>query len=192
LRFAQQFPAGRVYAFEPTDYAWQKLIRNVALNPELAKRIETFKCFVSETDSEAPQLTAYASWKVNGKETNIHPIHGGIQKPATSTPSVTLDDFCRRRNIQKVDLIKIDTDGHEMAILKGARQTLKASHPYIILEIGQYQLAEQKSTFQEFWQLLTECGYKHLVDSKKGTEITPDNYRKIIPDRTSIDVVTSP
>ena len=39
LRFAQQVPRGHVYAFEPTDFAFSKLLNNLALNPHLAKAI---------------------------------------------------------------------------------------------------------------------------------------------------------
>ena len=44
-------PSGRVFAFEPTDYAYGKLQRNLELNPELARRVSTHHCFLTDTDA---------------------------------------------------------------------------------------------------------------------------------------------
>jgi FkbM family methyltransferase len=37
---------------------------------------------------------------------------------------ITIDDFCQKNNIQDIDFIKIDTDGHDFMVLKGAEKTL--------------------------------------------------------------------
>src|SRR3984893_15716811 len=43
-------PNGRVMAFEPTDFAFRKLSRNLGLNPSLAARVEAYHCFLTAND----------------------------------------------------------------------------------------------------------------------------------------------
>ena len=37
----------------------------------------------------------------------------------------SIDSFCKKKNIDKIDLLKIDTEGHEAKVLKGANKMLK-------------------------------------------------------------------
>ena len=49
-------------------------------------------------------------------------------------PSVTLDKFCKKNDIKKIDLLKIDTEGHEFEVLSGATNLLKKDIEYILIE----------------------------------------------------------
>ena len=53
LRFAQGASEGHVYAFEPTDYAFKKLQRNLSLNPKLAERISAVQQFLADEKSSS-------------------------------------------------------------------------------------------------------------------------------------------
>jgi FkbM family methyltransferase len=178
LRFAKLSPHGHVFAFEPTVYAFNKLRRNLALNPELAERITPVQCFVSDQTRPDSQIKAYSSWKIDG----------GILKAAGSTLAVSIDDFCLQHDIQKIDLIKIDTDGHELSVLRGARETLRKNHPSLIFEIGLYVLQEQKIRFESYDNILSAAGYR-MFNSKNGREVTLENYSWQIPLRSTIDIV---
>ena len=48
--------------------------------------------------------------------------------------SVTLDKFCKKNDIKKIDLLKIDTEGHEFEVLSGATNLLKKNIRYILIE----------------------------------------------------------
>jgi len=48
----------------------------------------------------------------------------------------TLDNIVKSMNLMSVDLIKIDVEGHELDVLKGAKRTAKLFKPKIIVEIG--------------------------------------------------------
>lgn len=48
--------------------------------------------------------------------------------------SVTLDKFCKKNDIKKIDLLKIDTEGHEFEVLSGATNLLKKDIRYILIE----------------------------------------------------------
>jgi FkbM family methyltransferase len=191
LRFAQGAPGGHVYAFEPTDYAFKKLQRNLSLNPKLAERISAVQQFLSDETQSDPEIQAYASWKVDGSVKNSHPLHGGTIKPAESVSAITLDLFCTQNQIKNIDLIKIDTDGHEHKVLNGARKTIKKFLPFVIFEIGGYVLNEQQLEFKQFHDFFENFKYR-LFNAKNGEEITIQNYSHQIPLRATTDIIAVP
>ena len=188
LRFSQMVPHGRVYAFEPTDYAFKKLLRNISMNPGLSERIIPIQVFVSDHSESDSRIEAYASWKVNGKSPVTHPLHGGTIQTATAVSAITLDDFCEKEDIQRVDLIKIDTDGHELKVLRGARKTVEKFRPCIIFEVGLYVMEEHNITFKDYFDYFLSAGYI-LVNSKDGKVVKLENYFKQIPLNATTDII---
>jgi FkbM family methyltransferase len=108
--------SGRVYAFEPAPEIRAVLQRHVTLN---------------DLDGVVVPVAAAAS-DANGRSTFVTPgLHGisrlaaaGESSPVT-VDTITIDEFCRRESV-KPDLIKIDVEGAELAVLRGARDTLRA------------------------------------------------------------------
>lgn len=192
LPFAQMVPQGKVYSFEPTHYALERLKRNISLNPELAKRIEVTNSFVSVNTKETTDMKAFASWKVNNeKSDNLHPTHWGAVKSTEGVGSITLTDFCKNRNLSRVDFIKIDTDGHEYEVLQGANEAIAKYRPQIIFEIGIYIMTGKGIDFSFYTTYFEKLGYK-LYNAKTGTMITLENYKKHIPSKATIDIIAKP
>lgn len=191
LVFAKQVPSGEVHAFEPTDTGFIRLLRNVDLNPGLAERITCIQAFVSNEAISDSQLIAYSSWKVDGSRAGAHPVHGGSLEATNGVPSVTLDGYCQANAIHRVDLIKIDTDGHEWLVLKGARQVIESSRPFVIFEAGLYMLDERGVRFEQFLEYFESFDYS-LLNSSNGREITADNFLRLIPMSSTIDVLAVP
>lgn len=191
FKFAQLVPQGYVYAFEPTSYAFSKFLRNLTLNPDLGERITPVQVFLSSQSTPDHDLVAYSSWKVDGKVAGAHPLHGGTIERADSIPAITIDAFCAEKEIQRVDLIKIDTDGHEFEVLQGARETLAKHLPFIILEMGLYILEERGVTFDQYFTYLSSFGYE-LINSKNGSVVTPDNFMREVPFRFTTDILATP
>lgn len=191
LRFAQRFGA-TVYAFEPTHYAYAKLLRNLSLNPALAVHIRPVNAFLADKNDPDPRLLAYASWRVDGKApAHKHPMHGGTPMPAEGVPAWRLDDWVKNEGLQKIDLIKMDTDGHEFAVLSGARQTLANFRPLLVFEASVYQLHENGARFTDIEHILRPLGYRIYV-AKTGREVTPQNAARKVPAKTGIDFVAVP
>ena len=188
LQYSKLVERGHVHAFEPTDYAFAKLKRNLQLNPNLAGRVTANQLFVSSSTSAKANLKAHSSWKINGQNGKAHPLHGGTVQIATNVPAITLDDYCIQQDIKRVDFIKIDTDGHEYDVLCGARKTISAYHPAIIFEVGVYVMKEHGITFDHYLSFFEPLGYQ-LMDSKSGRRINRDNYQQQIPLKSTIDVL---
>lgn len=77
----------------------------------------------------------------------------------------TLDNFCKRNNIKKIDLLKIDVEGHEFSVLKGAEEMVNSgSIDYIQFEFGCNY--DSRTYFKDFFYLLNPKYkmYRVLVD----------------------------
>ena len=59
------------------------------------------------------------------------------------TKTVTLDTFCKKKKIKEIELLKIDTEGHEMNVLNGAKSILKKT------KIIQVEILSKKKIFQK-------------------------------------------
>ena len=189
LFFSKKVKKGFVYSFEPTHYAFEKLKRNVDLNPELSKRIVLTQCFVSSSSEHEPDLKAYSSWPLT-KDDSSHNIHNGVIKSASGVHSITIDEFCKDNRIENVGIIKIDTDGHELDVLKGAKETINKNKPGIIFEVGIYLLEERSISFIDFINFFTDLNYK--IFTLKNREISKDNFTKYIPRLGTADIIALP
>jgi FkbM family methyltransferase len=192
LEFARACPRGRVFSFEPTHYALARLKRNLELNPDLAGRVELINSFVTEQSSAKPAICAYASWKVDGMRTgNEHPVHLGTPQSADGVPAISLDDFCRCRRLERVDFIKIDTDGHEHLVLRGAHETIEHYRPQVLFELGQYVMDENKISFTFYYEYFSKLNYS-LFDSKTSRRVSLDDYRRSVPAHGTTDLIAVP
>jgi FkbM family methyltransferase len=158
------------------------------LNPELAKRVTAVQTFVSDQSGKSHGLSACSSWKLDGTGAAPHRLHGGSLGAADGVPAISLDDYCREQGVKRLDLLKIDTDGHELAVLRGARGTLKRHHPAIIFEIGLYLLEERGLKVDDFFDLLEPLGYR-FVSCKSGRAVTRDSAAREIPTRSTTDLL---
>jgi FkbM family methyltransferase len=185
-------PTGKVHAFEPTDYAYRKLKRNLELNPAINSRVVTEQIRLIGNRQREFSDEIYSSWKVVGADVR-HPKHLGIAQSTTGATAMRLDRYCQKQCIAKVDFVKLDVDGFESEVIAGGMQVLKRDRPKICMELAPYVLAERGSSLDELLSLLTQCDYK-LTDLSNGRTLTCDPARlnAKIPDGAGINVMAVP
>ena len=66
--------------------------------------------------------------------------------------------------VERIDLIKVDTEGHELAVLKGAQRTIEQFHPVLVLEV-QSTLEHIQRAKLELW--LREYGYSRFENAAR-------------------------
>jgi FkbM family methyltransferase len=185
-------PAGRVFAFEPADFAFEKLKRNLSLNPELESRTSAHQILLAaEPSSELPEKI-YASWPLLASEP-VHPKLRGRLLTTSHARVDTLDQFSERERLARLDLIKIDVDGHEVPVLIGGAKTLVRFQPTLLMEMSPYVQDEQEHGFDALVSLLRDAGY--LIEeagTSKPLPLQPDKLRALIPDGAGINVVARP
>lgn len=124
-------PAGRVWAFEPVPFIHDMLQANIRLNQ--ASNLEAVQAAVSDFVGESTFYITRTSTGVpmdssacEGFRTDVEPLQ---------VPTLTLDDFVQRRQIERVDLLKIDAEATEAKVLRGALRTIERDRPFLICEV---------------------------------------------------------
>jgi FkbM family methyltransferase len=186
-------PLGKIFAFEPTQYAYLKLVRNVSLNPALAERIHVEQMMLSDRDNPSPSHALYSSWKLTTTQVSRHPKHLGQLMDITGARTGRLDDFVAQLKLDRIDFIKIDVDGNECAVLRGAQRVLESFRPKILMEFMPYGLEESGHSLKELMELLKSAGYK-ILSVPKLAPLPEDSEElgKLIPDGSSINVLCLP
>lgn len=121
---ASSVPGTRAVAFEPGSLAHDRARANIALN-SLEGRVALEPVAVSDTDGEA-MLTA-DRWAMN---TLVDTYAGAVETVST----VRLDSYAAGHDLGRVSLVKVDVEGHELAVLRGATSLLERHRPALILE----------------------------------------------------------
>jgi FkbM family methyltransferase len=185
-------PTGRVFAFEPTDFAFAKLRRNLALNPELESRTLASQILLAAAPAEHSQPEIYASWPLE-KQDAVHPKHRGRLASTRGAVVETLDRFVAGHSISRLDLIKIDVDGHELPVLRGGLGVLEKFHPVLVMEMSPYIHAEEKNSFADLVALLRDAGYSiQDADTWNPLPLEASKLEALIPDGASINVMARP
>ena len=157
--------SGNVYAFEPTDYAYRKLVHNISLNH--FKNIIPIHMALSDRNLLRQNIQFISSW----------PTKGSTKKQKGIVDFIKLDNWCKRENIDQVNLIKLDVDGNEYSVIEGAKSLLTNQHPLILMEVWGPNFADNlKNPFT----LLKQLGYRFFhIDSEKEYEGV-DSLRAIV------------
>jgi FkbM family methyltransferase len=180
---------GRVVAFEPTAFAYRKLIVNIGLNPELSPRIIPRQAMLV-ADSRSRLLPGlFSSWPLENSG-DLHEEHKGRLMDTSGASVETIDDAVDRLNLSRIDFLKIDVDGYEYPVLKGGLQTLKIHKPSIIMEFAPYLIKLEE--FCDMVDLLLELGYRfHNANSMKQLPGDAHALKNLIPSGASLNIYCS-
>lgn len=189
LHFARAVgKAGRVFAFEPTNYAFRKLSANLALNPELNAVTAARQILLTDTANPEVPAGIYSSWPLEPEE-GLHAEHLGKLQSTQGARSRTLDEVVSELALEKIDFIKLDVDGHELVVLRGGRETLKRFRPPILIELCPCVCAEHHHSFADLIGTLTGLGYRFWSFKGAALPSDADSLEAIIPRNGGINVL---
>jgi len=181
-------PSGRVIAFEPTEYAYTKLRRNLELNPELARRVDARQTMLASSEGEAMPEGIYSSWPLDGGD-DLHERHRGRLKSTHGATRRVLDDVVEELNLPRIDLVKLDVDGNELEVLRGARRSLRRFKPVLMLELAPYVSDANPTEFDAMLELLWSENYAIFeAANKRALPGTPRGIRGRIPPGAGMNV----
>lgn len=114
-------PKARIIAFEPHPRTFAKLATAAT-----AHRFEAVNAAVSDS---VGSVTLYDFPDADGStQASLDPgviaLHGGMAPVAHQVTCTTLDAFAKERDLDRIDLLKIDTEGFDLNVLKGAASLL--------------------------------------------------------------------
>jgi FkbM family methyltransferase len=189
---------GRVVAIEPGDYAFARLKANAAANPELLPRLVPIQAALT-ADAEAPAseetVRFYSRWPLRGGGSDRHPKHLGAPEAAGAARFLTLDTLLQELRhgdaIERpVAFIKLDVDGHELDVLRGATRTLATEKPPILIEIAPHVQDEVPQRLDDLLGILAAHGYRlEAPDSGARLPMSAPALRALIRDGASIDAL---
>ena len=145
---------GRVFAFEADPRVYERLARNLsqfnwaqAVNSAVWDRTGSLVFERSSTKNESGWGTVSAV-RDFGKGEHV------------KVPSVALDDWCRDLQLERWDAMKLDAEGSELAVLRGAQSSLEKFRPVLIMEINTILLEQGGISPSGVADFLLERGYR--------------------------------
>jgi FkbM family methyltransferase len=157
----REFPTANLYCFEPDPDSFRALSKvsadfsrvslyQLALG-DVSGSFDFFRNAESMTNSLLPASLEAAKGEVAALMANRETITVSV---------ITLDDFCAEHRVERIDLLKIDCQGFDCRVLKGAEQMLAEKRVSVIQceAIFDPQYAGQ-GWFHEVLGFLTRCDY---------------------------------
>ena len=169
---ARRVTRGRVLAFEPTTHFFERLNFNIQING--IKNIHPFKMGLSDHRGEVP-IYFNADNDLN---------HEGLASLFTQNEEDqnqevirldVLDEVTVRERIDRIDFIKIDVEGSEWAVLRGAERVLQQHRPALMVELNDETALLAGYTVNQMISWLDVLGYKPFLIDKGG--LLPMNNR---------------
>jgi FkbM family methyltransferase len=161
-----------VFAFEPDPQILPHLERNVR-NNGFEGRVEIVRSAVSDR-SGTTRMTA-------GLGASGYLLAPVATEPGMDVACTTLDEFVEQRALDRIDLVKVDIEGHEERMLAGSRRTLIELRPLLVLELTAALLSRSGGSRNRVAQLLTEARYS-LYDVRFSNDAIAFPWEREPPD----------
>jgi FkbM family methyltransferase len=171
LLAAKRLREGRVLAFEPMPQAFAELSRNVALNN--LTNVELFNIGLFDKTASLPmyQKKDIIFGTLNEGVPSL--FSAGNDPQEATVPLRRLNDVAHESGLTRLDVMKIDVEGAELMVLRGAECLIKRFRPLIIVELcdvnlqkAGYSVGELINYFGSLEydvQTLDDCGVRPLL-----------------------------
>jgi len=163
---------GRIYAFEPANIAYSSLLYNIKLNR--IDNIYPIKAGVSDHSGRAIFNICHDDAYNSLGEAPLKQI---IKSETIDLMSI--DDFVINYKIAKVNVIKVDTEGAEYLVFKGAHKTLNKHKPILFFEHNPIVTKGFSNSTHDLIELIRFHGYE-LFEIKNGNLVRIEKDSTII------------
>jgi FkbM family methyltransferase len=143
--------SGKVYAFEPVPEIFARLKEHIALN----NATNVIPVPVALSDEKGT-----AKMSVKG---GLSSLFRRISDEFVEVQVERLDDFVEREKIERVDAIKIDVEGAELKVIRGADKTIRRDKPILMAEFYSVTLQAAGTTPEELFETIVSYGYNAFV-----------------------------
>lgn len=172
---------GKVYAFEPTEWAFNKFRCNMDLNPGI-RNITIERIALSDKNNCDKQYSFRSQWKEGGP----------AEEESGRVDHQSLDTYCKKHHIEKVDFIKLDVDGYESKIIRGSKKILEKNKPIMIVEMGDYWQRAAGDSIEILVGMLDEVGYEYRTVENLQPIDDIISYVKSFDGKNAVNIVCLP
>jgi FkbM family methyltransferase len=156
----------KCFAFEPNPLAYAALIENIDIN-NLSQNVTPYNLGLWNTEKELelkiPKDTTDSGLATFGDDPSRFRYDNKDGEFTThSVKCVTIDDMFSKLNLESLDVIKIDTEGSELNIIKGGEKTIKEFKPNILLEFDDKNTSQFGYKRDDIVALLQSYGYTNF------------------------------
>jgi FkbM family methyltransferase len=151
--------SGRVYAFEPNPMALECLSHNLFADSQENNRVIIHAVALGEEAGSVP---------LSGNNGNWGGAYVGEHMKIGQVACRKLDDY----NLSP-DLIKIDAEGYELKVLRGAERTIEAHRPKLVIEMNVEALRRQGTSYEDILFWLRDHQYSWVVMQENCTLNSP-------------------
>jgi FkbM family methyltransferase len=159
---AKKAKAGKVFSFEPVKELFQSLQKNVDENN--LYNVDINQVAIGEDDKDG---VIFISGSENLGMSSLRPPENfaGVSQPVKT---ICIDNWAIEKNIQTIDIIKLDVEGSELLALKGMDQTITTFKPVLIVEINPDTLAYFNLVPSDVSIYLNSKNYQPFEISERG------------------------
>lgn len=152
-QYIEWFPRAQVFCFEPVSSIFAELQKNMGDFDNIKSYHLAFSSVKGRADIHCDDTCS-----------TIHPLYPDeicyVTENVENIELDTIDEFCFRENIHKIGLLKIDTEGHDLKVLRGAENMFNAQMIDIVqVEAGMNPKNTKFVPFEEFKNYLESRGY---------------------------------
>ena len=161
LSYASLFKGAIIHSFEPVNFIYSILSRNLEINPNLSSNIQTHNfglsnCFEKKKLS-IPTPHQHLRYS-DSLDTRLYSVFGK-GKEKFDAKFLPLDLWIDQNQMHALDFIKIDVEGYEYLVLDGAKKTLKSFRPIVMFELNELTLTLSERTADEYIHFAKNIGY---------------------------------
>lgn len=159
--------SGKVISFEPYPETYNRFKTNLELNKHL-QNVEIVNIGLGDKPGK---LEMYQDCITNSGANRIVYKNDNNLAGLKTVEVTTLDNFISQRNLDRINLIKIDVEGFEMKVLLGSKNILNQYIPDMFIEVDDVNLKKQGDSARNVFDFLRALNYK-ISDVISGKEIT--------------------
>lgn len=159
LQYQKLFPQSTIYAFEPFSVSVEKLKNRVGK----LRNIKIYPMAFSDTQGRKklnlnPDCSSNSFYEVTADAKKYFKKAPGFGFEEVETTRI--DDFAKKERIQKINILKLDVEGAEINVLKGAREMLtKHAIDIIYSEVMFFPHYKEGAMFYELCSFLNDFHY---------------------------------
>jgi len=175
LLAAKYAPTGRVIALEPHPESYQRLLANIALNR--LGNVQALNLAAGQRAERVPLLLSDQP-----SNSRLFPT-GWPDVRVVDVDVVPMDQIVREVVLPRVDVMKIDVEGAEGPVLRGAHETLSRFHPIVIVELDRERERAFGDEPEEILGYLRDLGYTfYALRKRKLIPLTgsPGEYENVV------------
>jgi FkbM family methyltransferase len=157
---------GRVFAFEPSPETVAVLRRHLT-NNGMIDRVEIVQAAVGREEGEVTFYMAGTHPSNTLAPTTVDPV----KLTPVTVKAVTVDGFCRQRQL-KPTILKIDVEGWELQVLRGATEVIQNPTLTICVEMHPYAWESAGYTAADFTAFVASHGFEIVPITGQASPLT--------------------